>query len=130
MPMLSDSNGMRMFMLPNDVGADIKFTGVLCSENMYHDHEAGTVTKQRLYLTDTNEQVYSVVISDGVNKDQRVYKMRIEKDQCRIDNGLFDVALDLTLLSSVVRGLCGLDGSVQADEFFSTMVETLHAVNG
>ncbi len=130
MTMLSESNGMRMFMLPNDVGADMEFTGMLCSENSYHDHEAGTITKQRLYLTDAKEQVYSVVVSDGVNKDQRVYKMRVENDQCRIDNGLFDVALDLHLLASVVRGLCGLDSASHADDFFSTMVETLHAANG
>ncbi|OBQ50298.1 hypothetical protein SP90_10285 [Halodesulfovibrio spirochaetisodalis] len=120
---------MRMFMLPNDVGADMEFTGVLCSENMYHDQEAGTVTKQRLYLTDTREQVYSVVVSDGVNKDQRVYKMRVENDQCRIDNGLFDVSLDLHLLATVVRGLCGLNSADNAEEFFSTMVERLHAAN-
>ncbi|WP_290921547.1 hypothetical protein [Halodesulfovibrio sp.] len=130
MTVLSESNGMRTFMLPNDIGADLEFTGVLCSENSYHDHEAGTITKQRLYLTDTKEQVYSVVVSDGVNKDQRVYKMRVEKDQCRIDNGLFDVALDIQLLASVVRDLCGLDSASHADDFFSTMVETLQAANG
>ncbi|WP_066855452.1 hypothetical protein [Halodesulfovibrio spirochaetisodalis] len=129
MASLSETDGMRMFMLPNDVGADMEFTGVLCSENMYHDQEAGTVTKQRLYLTDTREQVYSVVVSDGVNKDQRVYKMRVENDQCRIDNGLFDVSLDLHLLATVVRGLCGLNSADNAEEFFSTMVERLHAAN-
>ncbi|SIO01529.1 hypothetical protein [Halodesulfovibrio marinisediminis] len=130
MTMFSESNGMRVFMLPNDIGADMEFTGVLCSENSYHDQEAGTITKQRLYLTDTKDQIYSVVVSDGVNKDQRVYKMRVEKDQCRIDNGLFDVALDLHLLASVVRGLCGLDCTSHADDFFSTMVENLQAANG
>jgi len=130
MTVLSESNGMRTFMLPNDIGADLEFTGVLCSENSYHDPEAGTITKQRLYLTDTKEQVYSVVVSNGVNKDQRVYKMRIENNQCRIDNGLFDVALDIELLVSVVRDLCGLDSASHAEDFFSTMVDTLHAANG
>ncbi|MCT4534618.1 hypothetical protein [Halodesulfovibrio sp.] len=130
MTLLSESDDMRMVMLPNDVGADIEFTGVLCSENMYRDPEAGTVTKQRLYLTDTKEQVYSVVISDGINNDHRVYKMRVENDQCRIDNGLFDVALDMHLLASVVRGLCGLNNAPYAEDFLSTMVDTLYAANG
>lgn len=129
MSMLSETDGMRVFSLANDVGADMEFTGLLCSENTYHDHESGTVTKQRLYMTDTKDQIYSVVVYDGVNKDQRVYKMRVEDDTCRIDNGLFDVALDLSLLASVVRGLCGIDGTAHAEEFFSTMVENLRAAN-
>ena len=130
MRMLSETDGMRTFSLPNDVGADMEFTGILCSENMYHDHESGTVTRQRLFMTDTKDQIYSVIVSDGMNKDQRVYKMRVEDDVCRIDNGLFDIALDVSLLSSVVQGLCGLNSESKAEEFISTMVDNLRAANG
>jgi len=130
MTVLSETNGMGLVLLPSDTGADIEFTGTLCSENMYHDSEAGTVTRQRLYTTDTQEQIYSIVVSDGINKDQRVYKMRLENDLCRISNGLFDVPVDLPILASVIRELCGLDEPAQTDEFLSIMVENLQAANG
>ena len=130
MHMLSETKGMRAFSLPNDVGADMEFTGVLCSENMYHDRANGTVTKQRLFMTDTKDQIYSVVVSNGITKDQRVYKMRVEDDVCRIDNGLFDIALDVSLLTSVVQGLCGVTSEAKTDKFISAMVENLRAVNG
>ncbi|GFM36142.1 hypothetical protein [Desulfovibrio psychrotolerans] len=120
---------MEEITLMNDVGADITFRGRLYSESSYYDEESGVMTRQRLYVTEQNQQVYSIVTSDGVNKDRRVYLLQVDGDMCRINNGLFDVTVQLDLLMTAVRGLCGLDGSGRSEEFLQSLEETLRAVN-
>ncbi len=120
---------MEELTLLNDVGADITFRGRLYSESSYFDEESGVMTRQRLYVTDQNEQIYSVVTSDGINKDRRVYRLQVDGEMCRINNGLFDVTVQLGLLMTAVKGLCGLDDSGRSEEFLQTLEQTLNAAN-
>lgn len=120
---------MEEILLKNDVGADFIFQGRLYSESSFFDEETGVMTRQRLYVTDQNKQVYSVFTSNGTLKDRRAYMLDVDGDMCRINNGLFDVTVPLDLLMVAVRGLCGIGEKSQGVEFLDTLEETLRAVN-
>lgn len=120
---------MEEITLKNDVGGDITFMGRLYSESSYYDEETSVVTRQRLYVTDQNQQVYSIVASNGTNKDRRVYKLHMDGEMCRINNGLFDISVQLDLLLTAVKGLCGVKNLAQSEEFLQTLEESLRAAN-
>lgn len=126
----TQGNGvMEQITLKNDVGEALSFKGRLFSESSYFDDDTGMMTRQRLYVTDQNHQVYTIVTSNGSRKERRVYLLKPEGDQCRISNGLFDVTVPIELLMLAVRGLCGVTGSEQTDSFISTLEESLSAAN-
>ncbi len=126
----TQGNGvMEQIILKNDVGEDMSFKGRLFSESSYFDEETGSMTRQRLYVTDQNHQVYTIVTSNGTQKERRVYMLKPEGDQCRISNGLFDVTVPIELLMLAVRGLCGVTGCEQGDNFIATLEESLTAAN-
>ena len=120
---------MEEIVLKNDVGADFVFQGRLYSESSFFDEETGVMTRQRLYVTDQNQQVYSIFTSNGSNKDMRTYMLQVEGEMCRINNGLFDVTIPLNLLMVAVRGLCGLGEQSQGCEFLDTLEENLRVAN-
>jgi ribosomal protein S9 len=120
---------MEKLTLQSDTGADITFRGRLFSESSYFDEETGMMTRQRLYVTDQNQQVYSIVTSDGRRKERRVYLLKAEEGVCRINNGLYDVTVPVELLMLAVRGLCGLTESEQSTDFFAALEESLKAAN-
>ncbi|ABB39481.1 hypothetical protein Dde_2685 [Oleidesulfovibrio alaskensis G20] len=126
----TQGNGvMEKLTLQSDTGADITFRGRLFSESSYFDEETGMMTRQRLYVTDQNQQVYSIVTSDGRRKERRVYLLKAEEGVCRINNGLYDVTVPVELLMLAVRGLCGLTESEQSTDFFAALEESLKAAN-
>ena len=87
------------------------------------------LTQQKLYITEDGCQAYAVVSGDGANKERRAYLIRPEGEFCRINNGLFDVTVNIDHLLTAVKGLCGLSGSLRTDEFFTKLKDTLKAAN-
>lgn len=110
---------MEEITLENDTGANITFTGRLYAEHSFFDEETQALTHQRLYLTNSGDQAYSVVTSDGKSKERRAYTIRREGHLCKINNGLFDVSVNANDLIAVVRGLCGLAENMDYEEFFT-----------
>ena len=115
-------------VLRNDAGAAVHFTGKLFSESSYFDEEQGTLTRLKLYTTDDNRQVYSVVSSSDTAKWRRVYVLRVEDDLCHIHNGVQEITLRVDMLLTVVYGLCGIDPA-QADSLRAFLEHTLKAAN-
>lgn len=100
---------MEDICLKQDNGEDLRFRGRLFSECSWFDEESGTLTRQQLYVTDSREQVYSIVTSRGHERSRRAYRLSVRGNTCVIQNGSTEMVLQLDLLMLAVRGLCGLD---------------------
>lgn len=119
---------MEELSLRNDAGADIVFKGRLFSECSWYDEEHGVLTRQKLFVTEENEQVYYIVSGAGAERSRRAYRLRLEGDQCVIHNGTSEMVVQLDLLMLAVRGLCGFD--VAGEQLLASIEETLKAANG
>ena len=124
------SNDMEHITLDNDTGSNISFVGRLVGEHSYFDEETQTLTQQKLYVTSETRQAYSVVTSDGKNKQKRAYLIKREGQLCKINNGLFDVTVNAVDLLAVVKGLCGGSDAITEEEFFCNVQNPDVAANG
>ncbi len=125
--------GMESMTLQNDSGAAITFTGRLCAEHSFYDEESGALTQQKLYITNNGYTAYAVVRNDGRVKERRAYLMRREGQLCRINNGLFDVTVNVRDLLMAVKGLCGLEEAAREEDFFKDAMDIIgqdDAANG
>ncbi|MCR4666262.1 MAG: hypothetical protein K5657_03100 [Desulfovibrio sp.] len=113
--------------LTQDNGKELTFRGSLYSECSWFDDDTNQLTKQKLYVTDTNEQVYYIVRSSGEEKIHHAYRFTVNGDNCVINNGKSSVTLPFDMLMHVVRNLCGLTDS---DTPQLSEVEELNASHG
>ena len=51
---------MEDICLKQDNGCDFAFCGRLFSECSWYDESLGTLTRQKLYVTESNEQIYYI----------------------------------------------------------------------
>ena len=119
---------MEQIILSNDHGGELSFRGRIFSECSYYDEETSSITRQRLYVTDKGEQVYYIVAGTGSNKERRAYLLRIDGENCIINNGLFEITLRTDLLMASMRTLCGYNEGCSAD-LLKSLEETLEAAN-
>ena len=71
---------MEDICLKHDNGCDFTFRGRLFSECSWYDEGLGMLTRQKLYVTDHNEQVYYIVRSSGQERSRHAYKLRISRN--------------------------------------------------
>lgn len=115
--------------LRSDNGAELYFRGQLYSESSYYDEETATITRLRLFITDSGEQVYSIVSGSGSEKTRRHYTVAQDGDLYRISNGLQTLSLPPETLFASVFGLCGIDPE-RAEELKSGFEENLRMIIG
>ena len=120
---------MEEITLQNDTGANITFTGRLVAENSFYDEETGRLTQQRLFVTSNGLQAYSVISSDGRDKERRAYIISRQGELCKINNGLFDVTVNTRNLVTAVKSLVGLKDGVNAEELLDSLGNQEKAVN-
>ena len=118
---------MEDICLKQDNGCDFAFSGRLFSECSWYDESQGTLTRQKLYVTESNEQVYYIVRSSGQERSRHAYKLFMRGDVCVIHNGVTEMSLQFDMLMLAVRGLCGLDSG--ATPSLSMVEEMLKAAN-
>ena len=118
---------MEDICLKQDNGCDFVFSGRLFSECSWYDESQGTLTRQKLYVTANNEQIYYIVRSSGPERSRHAYKLFMRGDVCVIHNGATEMALQFDMLMLAVRGLCGLDSG--ATPSLSMVEEMLKAAN-
>lgn len=118
----------KMF-LRSDNGAELYFRGKLYSEISYYDEESATLTRLRLFVTESGEQVYSIVSGSGAEKTRRHYIVAQEGEFYRISNGIQTLTLPLELLFAAVFGLCGIDPD-RAEELKPGFEENLRMMTG
>jgi hypothetical protein len=120
---------MEKVFLRSDNGAELHFFGKLYSEISYYADESATLTRLRLFVTDKDEQVYSIVSSSGVEKTRRHYVVSRDGEMYRISNGMHTIALTPDLLFASVFGLCGIDPD-RAEELKPEFEENLRMLAG
>lgn len=114
--------------LKHDNGSDLCFRGRLFSECSWFDDEHQIMTRQKLYVTDKNEQVYYIVRSHGQERSRHAYRLTVDGETCVIYNGRSEMSLQFDMLMLAVRGLCGLDD--EATPTLGQVEEMLRVVNG
>ena len=99
---------MENIALTLDNGAVLDFRGRLFSEASWFDEDSGVLTHQKLYSTEGNEQVYSVVSGTGKTRSRRAYRIAVQGDTCSVTDGKSEMTLPFDMLMLAVRSLCGL----------------------
>ncbi|MDL2207701.1 hypothetical protein LJB81_01135 [Desulfovibrio sp. OttesenSCG-928-M14] len=118
----------KMF-LRSDNGAELFFRGRLYSEISYYDEESASLTRLRLFVTESGEQVYSIVSGAGADKTRRHYIIAQDGDFYRVSNGIQTMSLPPDLLFAAVFGLCGIDPD-RAEELKPGFEENLRMIAG
>lgn len=114
----------EQIFLRSDNGAEIYFRGRLYSESSHYDEVSATLTRLRLFITDSQEMVYSIVAGSGTGKTRRHYVLAPEGDLYRISDGIHSLVLPLEMLFAAVFGLCGIDPD-RAEELKPAFEENL-----
>jgi hypothetical protein len=91
---------------------DFVFKGRIFSECSWYDEEFGIQTRQKLYVTDTSDQVYYIVRS-GAEKSRKAYRLSFDNGLYTIWNGSFEISLTAEMLKTALRSLCGLKEEIE-----------------
>ena len=118
---------MEDVSLAHDNGPDIFFRGRLFAECSWYDEERDSLTRQKLYVTDTNEHIYYLVSHGGATRRRRAYRLSVLGDRCVIHNGNTEMVLQFDMLMLAVRSLCGM--SADAEPAIDVVEQTLKAAN-
>lgn len=118
---------MENIALQLDNGATLDFSGRLFSEASWFDEDSDVLTHQKLYLTEANEQVYSVVKRAGKSRSRRAYRISVQGELCQVFDGQSSMTLPFNMLMLAVRSLCKLDEG--ATPTLEMVEETLRAAN-
>jgi hypothetical protein len=94
------------------------------AESSYFDEQSATLTRIRLYVSDTGGHVYSIVSGAGSGKSRRFYEVAPGREVCRISDGLHSLTVSTDMLFASVFGLCGIDPD-RAEELRPTFEENL-----
>jgi len=118
---------MEDIKLHHDNGPDIYFRGRLFAECSWYDDEGASLTRQKLYVTDTNEHIYYMVSHVGEERLRRAYRLSVLGDRCVIHNGNTEMVLQFDMLMLAVRSLCGMNED--AAPAIDIVEQTLKAAN-
>jgi hypothetical protein len=115
--------------LRSDNGTELYFCGQMYSESSYYDEETATLTRLRLFMTDTGDQVYSIISGSGTQKNRRHYFVSSIGQHCRVSDGVQSLVLPVDMLFAAVFGLCGIDPE-RAEELRPAFEENLRMIIG
>ena len=105
----------------------MNFSGRPFAGGSWYDEETGTLTRQKLYIEESGEHVYSIVTGQGQERSRRAYRVSLSGESCTINDGRMKMTLNLEMLMLAVRSLAGME---RADALTLDMVEeTLRAAN-
>lgn len=113
--------------LKNDGKADFCFVGRLFSECSWFDAESQTMTRQKLFITEKNEQVYYIMTAKHGQRSHRAYGLRLRGERCTMFDGFTEITMQLPLLMLAVRSLCGFNKA--SEQVLAHIEETLKAAN-
>lgn len=110
-----------------DNGSEIHFSGRQFAGGTWYDEETNVLTRQNLYVTESNEHVYSLIAGNGQQKSRRAYRVTLCGDQCTLNDGRTEMTLELEMLMLAVKALTGIE---KEDAPSLEMIEeTLRAAN-
>ena len=110
-----------------DNGISMTFRGRQFAGGSWFDEENNVLTRQNLYVTDSNEHVYSIVTGSGKQRSRRAYRVVLQGETCVIHDGRNEMTLGYDMLMLAVRSLTGLDQD--ATPTLEMIEETLKAAN-
>lgn len=126
---LQGDPSMERVTLRLDNGATMQFTGRQFAGGSWYDEESATLTRQTLYVTSANEQVYALTTARGGQRSRRAYRISVQDDLCTIHDGRQEMTIELPLLLLAVQALAGLDKQVSPAIDLAVVEDTLRAAN-
>jgi hypothetical protein len=119
-----DQASFEEISLALDNGALMTFRGRQFAGGSWFDEEHSELTHQNLYVTDTNEQVFSIVTVTGGSsrRSRRAYRVSFPQDDfCVIHDGRNEMTLSFDMLKLAVRSLTGLDNGLTLEMIEETL---------
>ena len=123
----TERRSMEEVTLQRDNGPEVFFRGRLFAECSWYDDEQSALTRQKLYVTDSNEHIYHLATHSGEDRLRRAYRLSVLGDRCVIHNGNTEMVLRFDMLMLAVRSLCGLNADAVPP--LDMVEETLKAAN-
>jgi hypothetical protein len=127
-----DQDPFEEISLALDNGAMMTFRGRLFSNKSWFDDEHSVLTYLKLYVTDMNEEVFSIVAVPGGSdrRSRRAYRLSFPQDDvCVIHDGRNEMTLPFDLLQLAVRSLTGLD-NILTPEMIEETLSAARCENG
>ncbi len=118
---------MEQVSLRLDNGTTLRFMGRQFAGGSWYDEETGTLTRQTLYVTSSNDQVYVIVTGRGREKSRRAYCVSVQGRYCKVNDGVRSIILSTDHLLLLVRAFAGM--GQQAFAVLGVVEETLRAAN-
>lgn len=117
-----DQASFEEISLALDNGTKMTFRGRQFAGESWFDEERNVLTHQNLYVTDTNEQVFSIVTGEGNMRSRRAYRVFFPQDNvCVIHDGRSEITLSFDMLKLAVRSLTGLEDGLTLDMIEETL---------
>ena len=110
-----------------DNGTTLRFVGRQFAGGSWSDEETGALTRQTLYVTSSNDQVYVIVTGRGREKSRRAYCVSVQGHYCTVNDGFRRIRLSTERLLLLVRTFAGMGQQVSAA--LGVVEETLRAAN-
>lgn len=110
-----------------DNGASLTFSGRQFAGGSWYDEDSDVLTRQNLYVTESNEHVYSIVKGTGQSRSRRAYQVALSGELCHISDGHTEMTIELEMLMLAVRALTGLDKEEAST--LELVEDTLRAAN-
>ncbi len=123
----ASGTALEQVSLRLDNGATLRFVGRQFAGGSWYDEETGALTRQTLYVTASNEQVYVIVTGRGREKSRRAYCVSVHGRCCTVSDGFRRVKLATERLLLLVRTFAGM--GQQASAALDVVEETLRAAN-
>ena len=92
-----------------DNGAEMQFSGRPFAGGTWYNEEAGLKTTQKMYLTDSGEQVFVILTEQDGKQSCRGYRVSLDGETCTINDGKTEMSLSLDMLMLAVRTLAGVE---------------------
>ncbi|MCL1915261.1 MAG: hypothetical protein FWG17_00905 [Desulfovibrionaceae bacterium] len=114
---------MEQFSLPGYSDGNLSFRGRMFAENIHADEESGCILRVRMFLTEDNRLVHSIVFSANQHKYSQTHILSRDGDLWLLDNGLERFTLSRDLLFILVK-----DASSKDDKDLNAALDSLMAV--
>ena len=112
------------FNLPGYHGGNLSFKGRMFAEDTHADEEQGFLLRVRMFLTEDNRLVHSIVCASGDQKYSHTHILSREDDGLwRLDNGREQFRLSREMLFLLLR-----EASSKEDKDLNAALDSLTAV--
>ena len=103
---------MEHIALELENGSRLSFDGRLFAEAVWEDEEKATLRHHKLYVTDTNSQVYAIFKERGGRRSVYAYRLSVKEGRCAIFDGKATCRMTMNHLLLLMKRHFGDNGAM------------------